>query len=131
MPPNKEVTTNEIMGLLGEMKANMATKTEVGELMDFLSENMVTKEEFNRELQTEISKSEQRMTIEIRKSEQNMMNFVSDQMVNLKGDLIALTRKEDTKLLKLVEILQGKKLLDAAEAKTILSMEPFPQLFVS
>jgi hypothetical protein len=41
-----------------------------------------------------------------------------------------LTRKEDVKVKKLVEILKKRKLISEEEVKEIMAMEPFPQLFL-
>ena len=51
-------------------------------------------------------------------------------MADLRGDLVVLMRKEDTKVSKLIEILKRRKVITEAEEKEILSMEPFAKLFV-
>lgn len=85
MPSNHEVTTNEIL--------------------DYLAENMVTKGELKEEFNRLEVKMESKLNVELRKSEQRAMDFITIKPDDLKGDLAALTRKEDTRLLKLVEIL--------------------------
>jgi hypothetical protein len=51
-------------------------------------------------------------------------------LADLRGDLVVLTRKEDTKLKELVEILKKKKILTDDDVKHLLTMEPFPQLML-
>ncbi|OGL66198.1 hypothetical protein A3B21_01910 [Candidatus Uhrbacteria bacterium RIFCSPLOWO2_01_FULL_47_24] len=51
-------------------------------------------------------------------------------LFNTKGDIILTVRKEDVKLRTLVEILREKKVLTDPDIKRILSLEPFPQLFL-
>ncbi len=55
-------------------------------------------------------------------------DYLDDKLSDLRGDLVVLTRKEDLKVKKLVEILKKRQLLSDEEAKETLSMEPFPQL---
>lgn len=55
-------------------------------------------------------------------------DYLDDKMADLRGDLVVLTRKEDTKLRALVDILKEKSVLNIEEAKKILGMEPFAQL---
>lgn len=55
-------------------------------------------------------------------------DYLDDKMADLRGDLVVLIRKEDTKVKKLVDVLQKKNVLSEEEGKEILSMEPFPQL---
>lgn len=55
---------------------------------------------------------------------------LSEKLADTKGDIIATMRKEDTKLRTLVEVLREKNVLGDHDVKRILSLEPFPQLFV-
>ncbi len=48
----------------------------------------------------------------------------------LKGDIILTMRKEDKKLGELVGILHEKNVIDDADVKRVVSMEPFAQLSV-
>lgn len=57
-------------------------------------------------------------------------DYLDEKMSDLKGDIVVLMRKEDVKLKTLVEILQNKKILSADDAKKILSLEPFPQMYL-
>lgn len=55
---------------------------------------------------------------------------LSEKLADTKGDIITTVRKEDTKLRTLVEVLREKNVLNDPDIKRILSLEPFPQLFV-
>jgi len=55
-------------------------------------------------------------------------DYLDEKMSDLRGDLTILTRKEDIKVKKLVEILKKRKLISDKEVKEIMAMEPFPQL---
>lgn len=62
------------------------------------------------------------------KSNMVTKDFLDEKIADLRGDLVVLVRKEDTKLLKLVDILKERKLISAEEATVVLSMEPFAKL---
>lgn len=55
-------------------------------------------------------------------------DYLDEKLADLRGDLVVLTRKEDTKLKKLVDVLHHRNLISTEEKQDILSMEPFPQL---
>jgi len=57
-------------------------------------------------------------------------DYLDDKLVDLRGDLVVMLRKEDTKMSRLVEILMKKSLISEEETKAILSMEPFAKLYV-
>lgn len=57
-------------------------------------------------------------------------DYLDDKLADLRGDLVVLTRKEDTKMLKLVEILKRRAVISEAEEKEILSMEPFAKIYI-
>lgn len=57
-------------------------------------------------------------------------DYLDNKLADLRGDLVVLTRKEDTKVGRLIEILKKHKIISEAETKEILSMEPFAKLFV-
>lgn len=57
-------------------------------------------------------------------------DYLDEKLGDLKGDLIVTMRKEDAKLRVLIEILRGKSVISEDEEKRILSMEPFPKLYV-
>lgn len=55
-------------------------------------------------------------------------DYLDEKLSDLRGDLVILTRKEDLKVKKLIEILQKHKVINKKEVKELMSMEPFPQL---
>lgn len=52
-------------------------------------------------------------------------DYLDEKLFNLRGDLTALTRKEDRKLTSVVTLLEKKKVFTPKEASAILHMEPF------
>ncbi len=107
-------------------------KTEVStnEIMDFLVEHMVIKEELDEKFEKLEKKMESNLKQVLNKQKLDILDAVDDKLAHLKGDLVVLMRKEDKKVITLVEILKEKKILTLDEAKTVLAMEPFPQLAV-
>jgi hypothetical protein len=57
-------------------------------------------------------------------------DYLDEKLADLRGDLVVLTRKEDTKVGKLIEVLKRRKVISEAEEKEILSMEPFAKMLV-
>ncbi|MEK7631285.1 MAG: hypothetical protein AAB445_00255 [Patescibacteria group bacterium] len=51
--------------------------------------------------------------------------YLDDKLADLRGDLTLLTRKEDDKLLALVDLLYGKRLMTKVERKHIMALQPF------
>lgn len=54
-------------------------------------------------------------------------SYLDEKLFYLKGDLITLTRKEDAKLAKLVDILENKNVITHDDAGNVLALEPFPR----
>ena len=52
-------------------------------------------------------------------------DYLDEKLADLRGDLVVLTRKEDTKLTSLVKILEQRKVISAKDAQKIMSLEPF------
>ena len=75
---------------------------------------MITKEEFNK-------------TINKMKSEMITKDFLTEKLADLRGDLNLIIRGEDGKVMKLVDILHGKNVLNTEDVKQLWSMRPFPQ----
>lgn len=57
-------------------------------------------------------------------------DYLDDKLADLRGDLVVLMRKEDTKVGKLIDVLKRRKVISEAETKEILSMEPFARISV-
>ncbi len=98
------------------------TDVSTNEIMDFLVKHMVIKEELEEKMND--------LKQEMNKQKLDILDAVDDKLAHLKGDLVVLMRKEDKKVITLVGILKEKKILTLDEAKTVLAMEPFPQLAV-
>lgn len=54
-------------------------------------------------------------------------DYLDEKLSDMKGDLTILMRKEDRKLLKLVNILETRKVISSEDANMIMMLEPFPQ----
>lgn len=117
----QDVTTNQIMEFLQE---HMVIREE----FEGLKREMVTKGEFKEELSKMVTKDELRQSLNKQKLE--ILDAIDDKLVNLKGDMIALVRKEDKKVVGLIELSKKKKLITTDEANGLLKMEPFPQLIL-
>ncbi|MDO8571665.1 MAG: hypothetical protein Q7R79_03215 [bacterium] len=120
--------------------------TTTDEIMDFLKENMVTREEFN-ELREDVNvlkedvnvlkedvqglkknmATRQELNEALGKLRSDFIDYMDKQLLDLKGDLVVIMKSEDRKLCALIELLVHKSILTASEAKTIVKLEPFPQ----
>ncbi|MEK7073482.1 MAG: hypothetical protein AAB974_03540 [Patescibacteria group bacterium] len=94
-----------------------------GEIMEFLKDHMVTREDFDARMAE--------MGVEMRKMKVEILDGVDDKITNLKGDLIVLMRKEDRKVITLIGLLREKQVISEEEAKSLLGMEPFPQVLTT
>lgn len=88
-----------------------------------LKEKMTTLEEKTATLEEKMATKE-----DLNKLRDSLLDSMDIKLADLKGDLVLLMRKEDFKLLRLVELLKEKKVLSEDEVKEIFSMEPFPKL---
>lgn len=57
-------------------------------------------------------------------------DYLDGKLADLRGDLVVLMRKEDTKLKTLVDVLCEKKNINDKDKKKIFKMEPFAELTV-
>ena len=90
-------------------------ETTLGEVMEFLQENIATKEE---------------LKVEMNQLKQDLLDAMDDKLADLKGDIVVLTRKGDHKVVSLITLLKSKMLITEEEANNLLTMEPFPRLVV-
>ncbi len=60
--------------------------------------------------------------------ESNMVtkSYLDEKLSDLRGDLVVLTRKEDAKLARLVNILETRQVISPEDAGQVLALEPFP-----
>ncbi len=105
------------------MSNNEATIQDVLDAVVSFAEN--TENRFNK-VEAEIGGIKTEITSI--KSQMVTKSYLDDKLADLRGDLVTLTRKEDTKLKATVNILADKKVLSKDDTKKIFSMEPFPQL---
>lgn len=56
----------------------------------------------------------------------DLIDYIADQNMNLRGDIIQVVRGEDKKVLSLIQLLVQKSLISKKEAEGIVSMQPFP-----
>ncbi len=108
-----------------EQTKPQATLNDVFEVVNFIKDNAVTKEEFN-ELKGEFIELKKDVTSI--KSTIATKDFVTEKLSDLQGNLVVLMRKEDTKLKALVEILKDRHVITEEDKKQILALEPFPSL---
>ena len=53
-------------------------------------------------------------------------DYLDDKLLDLRGDMVVMMRKEDEKVKLLVNLLNKKNVLSDTEAKSIFALEPFP-----
>lgn len=94
-----------------------ASLDDVYEAVTFIKDNAVMRDEFK----AEISQINGKMATMVTK------DYLDEKMSDLRGDLVVMMRKEDTKLKTLVGVLKKKSVLDNSDVKKIYSMEPFAQ----
>ena len=116
--PNQDITTGEIMEFL---KEHAVVKEDLN--------GLATKEDLNG-LATNLRETKEELQREMGKMKQDLLDGMDDKLSNLRGDLVVLMRKEDVKLRELVNMLHAKNILTDPEVKRILTMEPFSQLMV-
>ncbi len=66
----------------------------------------------------------------VMKSSMVTKDYLDEKLADLRGDLVVLTRKEDTKLKALIKILKNKKIITSSDEKQLLIMEPFAELMI-
>lgn len=62
------------------------------------------------------------------KSQMVTKEYLDDKLADLRGDIIVMLRKEDSRLSSLIELLKGKKVLTDEEAKTLTILQPLLQI---
>lgn len=113
------------------------------EIMEFLQEHMVTREEFSQlatkvdgleikvdGLETKVDGLEIKidgLSQKINITKLDLLDAMDDKLANLKGDLIILLRKEDKKVDHLIKLLEEKSIISPQDALSLLDIRPFPQ----
>ncbi|MFA5318687.1 MAG: hypothetical protein WC323_04460 [Patescibacteria group bacterium] len=91
---------------------------------------MENQEPTNSEILEAINAFSSKNDERLQKIESTMVtkDYLDDKLTDLRGDLVVLVRKEDTKLKTLVSVLKNKNIISEEDVKTINALEPFPQL---
>lgn len=110
-----------------------AKQVTTNEIMEFLQDHMVLKEEFNglRGEFTGLRDQVQKLEVKVNQVKLDLIDAMDEKIGALKGDLVVMMRSEDKKLNSLVHLLAERKVLDDMAVHSILTMQPFPQLFVT
>ena len=99
-----------------------------------LNKELATKEilEAINTFSSEVDKQFAQVKGEINNIKATMLtkDYLDSKLFDLRGDIISVIRKEDAKMAKLIDILQKRDIINSEDVKVILSMEPFPQLFI-
>ena len=127
--PDKEVSTNDLMEFLQE---HMVTREELDFKFDEKLGGLEIKllGEINKSANTlrgEMKNLGNELRGEINKAKLEVMDGMDDKLANLKGDLTVMMRGEDKKLVTLISLLNTKHVLSDAETSSLLSLQPFPQ----
>ncbi len=96
--------------------------TDIKEAIGVFSNNV--EDRFER-LESKVDGIDTRLT----KVESQMVTkeYLDDKLADLRGDLVIMVRKEDTKLKKLVDILEQRQVISINEREAIFALEPFAQ----
>ena len=100
-------------------------RVEIGEVIEDIVLPAI--DDAKQELRQEINETAKEIRQEIRVEAARTRDYVDEKLMDLKGDLIVLMRKEDVKVIRLVEILRNKHVLDEGEVAELIGMEPFPK----
>ena len=106
-----EKKTDGILGLVGEVLEA------VGHFSDKTEQRLVALEGDMSGLKGDVAGI---------RSDMVTRDYLDEKLWDLKGDLTVLIRKEDHKLAQLVNILETRKVISAADVATVFAMEPFP-----
>ncbi len=102
------------------MDNNNTTTTD--EILDFLKDNMVTKEEFNQ-LNAKVEALNTNVSTLPTKS------YLDEKMGELKGSVIEKLRKEDAKVEFIISLMRSRKIITDADIEIIKrEFEVFPSL---
>lgn len=120
MSKKQNVSNQKILEAVSKVKEEVSnvkeTVNDVVETVHFLKDHTAS----------QVDKLEKRME----KVEALMVtkDYLDEKMADLRGDLVVLMRKEDTKVKSLVDILHKKKIITDNDVTKILRMEPFAQV---
>lgn len=117
---------------MDEQKQDKKQDVTTNQIMEFLQEHMVVREEFEALKRETVTKDEfkDELRQSLNKQKLEILDAMDDKLANLKGDMVVLMRKEDKKVVSLIELLKNKKIITTNEANGLLELEPFPQLIL-
>ncbi|MDQ7814414.1 MAG: hypothetical protein RDU25_01225 [Patescibacteria group bacterium] len=95
------------------------SKHEILEAISLLADNVQSVSDRVDDLSTRMGRVETTMVTK---------SYLDDKLADLRGDLIVLARKQNTKLNILIESLVAEGILPRKVADKILALEPFPEL---
>ena len=123
----KKVTNAQLLEAIeGIAVSQRKTDKTLAELIEFLQEHMVTKEELNQRLGALSDSVDSRFeSVHSRfgRLDHDLRDYIDRKLTELKGDLISLLRKGDAKAIELIKTLQRKKVLTAKEADRLLLLD--------
>lgn len=125
----------------------MANDASTNDIMNFLQDHMVTREEFNDRfggLENKVEKLEKKVdsldqkvdTLDqkidsldqkVNRNKLEILDAMDEKLAHLKYDLTNMMRGGDKKLVELIKILADKQVLDSDETSKLLQLHPFPQ----
>jgi hypothetical protein len=120
----KNATIDEVLEAIKAQ--DVQTERRFGKVVQKFTAN--TEQRFGEVLEAVHLLSEQ-MEQRFKKVESQMVTktFLDDKLADVQANLILFTRKEDSKLLALVDLLYGKRLMTKLDRKHIMALEPFAQ----
>ncbi|MBI4272470.1 hypothetical protein HY621_01305 [Candidatus Uhrbacteria bacterium] len=98
-------TNQEILEAVNSYASKMEQR------MGSIEERMVTKEDVD---------------LALGKFRSDITDYLDNKFFDFRGDLVAVIRKEDTKVKELIKVLHSKNMLTKKEANDLLQLEPFP-----
>ncbi|MEK7619383.1 MAG: hypothetical protein AAB416_04100 [Patescibacteria group bacterium] len=109
---NGEPTISDVLEAINEFSTNVDKRFDTLETrVTTIEETMVTKDD---------------LKMEFGKLRSDMIDYIADQNMNLRGDIIQVVRGEDKKVLSLIQLLISKSVITKQEAQVIVHMQPFP-----
>lgn len=107
------------------------------EIMEFLQDHMVMKEEFNglheefnglRDQVQGLGDQVQRLEVKVNQVKFDILDSMDEKLGSMKGDIIVMMRNEDKKLMLVVQKLKEKNIFNDHDLEELLTLMPFPQL---
>jgi len=115
---DNQTNNQEVLEAISEFSTHLDEKfKKIDERFEKIENTMVTKDYVDQRF----NKIESQMVTK---------DYLDDKLADLRGDLVVLTRKEDTKVVAIINLLTEKHLITEIEAKNIMAMEPFPQMSI-